>query len=283
MSFLRSERRGVQVHRLADLEETGLVQAVVSHRFGGVSQGPYRSLNLGFHVGDEEQRVRENRRRFLAALDLDPAAVVTAEQVHGDRIVRVTKEDGGRGALERGSAVRGADGLITDTPGLVLLALYADCVPIFLLDPLRPAIGLAHAGWRGTVLRVAEKTVAAMSREFGSDPGKCRAALGPSIGPCCYEVDDKVLQPLSEALPYWCQLVEPAVAGADPGAGRRTHLDLWTANARQLKEAGIPSANISVSRLCTSCQKDFFFSHRAEGGQTGRFGALLTLRKERAT
>jgi len=279
----------VQYHRLLALEKTGLVQAVISHRQGGISQGPFHSLNLGLRVGDEEELVLENRRRLLQALGLDLDAVVTAEQVHGDRIVRVGQKERGRGARSRETAIEGADGLITDEPGVVLLAFFADCVPIFLLDPERPAIGLAHAGWKGTVLGVAKKALAAMQREFGTDPRRCLAALGPSIGPCCYEVDEKVLRPLAEVYPYWRELVtlpeEPASArfhrGIPPVAegARRGHLDLWRANLRQLEEAGLRPENIAVEGICTSCQHEVYFSYRADHGRTGRFGAIFTLKE----
>ncbi|HEY3315259.1 MAG TPA: peptidoglycan editing factor PgeF, partial [Bacillota bacterium] len=173
---------------------------------------------------------------------------------------------------ERGTAIPGADALITDEPGLTLLIGCADCVPVYLVDPDLPSIGLAHAGWRGTVGRIAAKTLEAMAQAFGTRSGRVLAAIGPSIGSCCYEVDEAVAGPLREAFPEdWPLLLDP---GLRPG---RWQCDLWAANRTALIQAGVAADRIRVASLCTACNHETFFSHRASGGRAGRMAALLAL------
>ncbi|GAW92583.1 peptidoglycan editing factor PgeF [Calderihabitans maritimus] len=252
-------------------EETGLVISAFSTRVGGVSPEPYSTLNLGFHTADEPGNVLENRIRFSSSLGVSLESWVAANQVHGDRIATVGRRERGRGAKEFSSCIPDTDGLITREPGVALTTYYADCVPIYLLDLEKKAIGLSHAGWRGTVKRVAGKTVAAMEQAFGTRASSCLAAIGPSIGPCCYEVDGRVIEGFREVFPYWQDVVIPAGKG-------HWKLDLWETNRRMLVEAGVPEKNITVSGICTSCNRDLLFSYRAEKGLTGRMAAFLMLR-----
>ena len=173
----------------------------LSGRLGGVSEAPYDSLNLALHVGDEPEAVIVNRRRYLTALGLDAARLVTPEQVHGEAIARVTARDASRGALSYDDAIAATDALITDEEDLPLLLCFADCTPILFLDPVRRAVGIAHGGWKGTVRRIAAKTVRRMQDEFGSRVEDILVGIGPSIGPCCYEVGAEVAEQFRAAFP----------------------------------------------------------------------------------
>ena len=165
------------------------------------------------------------------------------------------------------------DALITDEPGLPLLLCFADCTPILLLDPAHRAVGIAHGGWKGTVRRIAAKTVLRMQREFGTRPEDVLAAIGPSIGPCCYEVGSEVERQFQEAFSG-----HEAALFSHPDAVGGTHLSLWAANCLQLEEIGVLREHIDEARTCTACHHEDFFSYRADGGQTGRLGAVIALR-----
>ncbi|HWJ02720.1 MAG TPA: peptidoglycan editing factor PgeF [Verrucomicrobiae bacterium] len=241
-----------------------------STRHGGVSSEPYADLNLGFHTGDVPEAVRENRLRFCNALGIDPVELVTAQQVHGDRVCLVTSELRGAGALDIEGAIPSTDAMITREKNLALMAFFADCVPILIYDPVGKAIGVAHAGWNGTIYQIGSKTIQAMAREFGTKPRNCLIAIGPSIGPCCYEVDALVIERVKQVFPYWQDLAE------DKGNGH-WNLDLWAANKQSLIKAGVPEDNISLSGMCTKCNGDMLFSYRGEKGITGRLAAVIKL------
>lgn len=260
--------RYFQFDRLAG--QPRLRHAVFS-RQGGVSAAPFTSLNLSVSVPDIKADVYTNRRRAYGLFGRDTDTVVHAHLVHGTEVARVTRANSG-------TWLSHVDALVTNEPGCALTMNYADCAPIVLHDPVRGAIGLGHAGWRGTVANVGEAMVAAMTAEFGSNPTDLHAAIGPAIGPCCYEVGPEVVAAVGAAfadatglLPY------PAENGRDPSANGRPHFDLPEANRRQLLAAGVPVDQIEMAGLCTACRTDLFFSHRAERGRTGRFGALIML------
>ena len=264
-----AEHPPVVLHRFRSLAQLDGVRHGVTTRAGGVSTGPFASLNLGLHVGDEPGAVLENRRRACAALGVEPGSLVAGAQVLGNAVAWVTGADRGRGALDPDDALPDTDALITDAPGVTLVAFSADCPLVALVDPGRRAIGLAHASRRGVLGRVAARTVRAMERLLGCEPADLAAAIGPSIGPCCYEVGDEVFDAARRALP-----------GAErffTRRGDRHHLDLWAATAGQLVEAGVPRQRIEVAGLCTCCHADEFFSYRAARGPTGRFALLLGL------
>lgn len=241
----------------------------ISTRYGGVSCGPFDSLNLGLHVEDDADRVRENRRRFCRGLGVEAQAAVTCQQVHGDRIVRVTAENKGAGFLDYENAIADTDALITNEKGLALMLFFADCTPILLADPVHRAVGLAHGGWKGTVSSIAAKAVAAMAREFGSRPADMLAAIGPSVGSCCYQVGDEVATRFREAFPDFVGEIL-----RDKGADG-TYLDLQLCNTRQLETAGLQAKNIANAHVCTACNSRQFFSYRAYNGKTGRIAALI--------
>jgi polyphenol oxidase len=209
---------------------------------------------------------RDRRWPALAALALAPERVRYARQVHGDVCLDAD-------APEAGPLVGTGDALLTRRRGQPLAIFTADCVPLVVVDPERPALGMAHAGWRGTVRGIAGRLVEALVERAGARADRMRAAIGPSIGPCCYEVDEPVIGPLRAAFPsVW----ERWAAPGDPGRPGRWWLDLWAANAEQLAAAGVPSAAILSPRLCTSCRRDLFFSYRREG-LAGRLATLAVL------
>ncbi len=260
--MLRHEIDGLVYYRCANLASYDEVLHGVFTRLGGVSPSPYDSLNMGHCVGDNHELVEANHDLIYQALDISRSDVATAHQVHGSRVALV-------GLRDRGQVIPATDALITDTPGVALLLRFADCLPVLLYDPVRHAIGLAHAGWKGTVKGIAAKTVSAMVEAYGSRPADIIAGLGPCIGPCCYQVGTEVIETVKANCSRWQGLLRPQGDGS-------VHFDLWEANRRQLAEGGV--GKIEVSQLCTACRTDEFFSHRAEGGRTGRFAVILGMR-----
>ena len=228
-----------------------------STRLGGVSQGPYATLNIGQTSADVPRRVHENRVRLSRELGLPLHRTLNME--HGAHVVRVDASP---------PPVRTGDACISNRPGVAMMLTTADCVPVFYHDPRRGAVGLAHAGWRGTVAGVAATTVDAMVREFGCRPEDLQVVVGPAIGPCCFEVDEDVADPFRRKFP-----------GKDLVAGRvnKFTVDLWRANLHVLVDAGVPEEQICLSRLCTSCREDLFFSFRRDRKLTGRMAAVIGL------
>jgi polyphenol oxidase len=245
------ERKGSlfigRFHRWFDAP--GLVHGF-STRVGGASAPPYDSLNLGRNTDDLPESVRENLARFCRAAGIGAERIAYTKQVHGDAVGVVC----GPGVHDE------TDALVTDAPGLALSVQVADCVPVFLFDPVRRAVGIAHAGWKGSALGIAGATVRRMAEAFGSRPGNLQAGIGPSIGPCCYEVG-------------------PEVAERFPAAYLNGNkLDLWRYNEDLLIRSGVPAGAVHVSRLCTCCQAVWFFSHRGSGGKTGRMLGIIGIK-----
>lgn len=256
--------------RFRSLEVDGLVHAVTT-RAGGVSPAPMDTLNMSWARPDDPANVLENRRRVCAALEIPIERVVQAGQIHDVGVRVVGAEDAGRGASTRASVLPPHDGLITDVPELYLFACFADCVPLLFFDPRRPAVGVAHAGWRGTMLGMGSEMVHAFATHFGTPAAELRVVIGPSIGPCCYQVGPDVIDAARSALPGEDLLFSHA-------QGDTAHLDLWQANRAFLLKAGVLHEHIQTSSLCTMHHASDFFSHRASGGDTGRFAAIIGLR-----
>lgn len=271
MSFvLRHMRDNLWSGRLDIFPEDRIVHGF-SARQGGVSPAPFDTLNMALHVGDDPAHVWENRRRYLAALGLDAERICTIRQVHGTEIVRAFRRDAGRGARDYADALADADAVVTNDSGVTLLLCYADCVPVLLYDPVHNAAGLVHAGWKGTVQRIAAKTVKRMGEEFGTSPSEVLAGIGPSIGAGCYTVGAEVAERFrAEFSAHAAELVQVQ--------DEEIHLDLWAANSIQLVEAGVLADNIDRAGICTSCDRSFFYSYRAAGGRTGRLAAVMELR-----
>lgn len=239
----------------------GLCHAVTT-RDGGVSQGEFASLNLAFHVGDDAEAVRENRRALGLALGYDPAALVAAQQVHGVDCRIVTGVERGHGAFNGAGALADCDALVVSEPDIPVLIMVADCAPILLVDPVKKVLAAVHAGWRGAVGDIAANAVEMMVREFGSELGDITAGIGPCLCVECLEVGEEV-------------------AAQVPGAGvvRRAdwvkpHLDLRAIIHEDIAGAGVSPGQIETMPHCPRCQNERFFSHRGQGGQAGRFGLV---------
>lgn len=249
----------------------------VSTRIGGYSKKPFDSLNLGLHVGDNVDDVIINREKFIRSLGYELEDIVTPNQIHGENIFRAEESHRGRGSHNYNDSIPQTDALITNVPNLPLMLCFADCVPILFADTKNRAVGIAHGGWKGTMMKIAAKTFIAMRDNFGTKPEHCLVGIAPSIGACCYEVGDNVIAACREVFPAQ---VDELIINRDG----RSYLDLWAANRIQLVEVGIPSKNIDVARECTCCTDNFYFSYRAarknNQQETGRIGALIALKGE---
>ena len=241
-------------HPIQELEATGDITAGVSLRHGGVSRSPYASLNLAEHVDDDPNAVAANREIFFQKTGLTDLRY--CRQVHGTDVINGTDLP-----PPIPTQPPEADALVTDQREVTLGIFTADCVPIFILDVATPAIGIAHAGWRGTFARIAVNTLAQMKTLFGTVAANCQIHLGPSIQKCCYTVSTALLTQFTNRF------------GDTVGSG--TNLNLQLANVNQLIQVGVPAAAISVSPFCTACRTDLFYSHRAEDGQTGRMLSFI--------
>jgi purine-nucleoside/S-methyl-5'-thioadenosine phosphorylase / adenosine deaminase len=286
---------GIRVKPLTILQSESLARIpwllhAFSTRLGGSSRIYGGALNLGFTKQDSRIAVERNRRAFLRKLGTvengHPWPLITLRQIHSD-IVHCVK------AVPKETVA--ADGLITRTPGIVLAILTADCIPVILADTKRPAIGVFHAGWRGTLKRIVEKGVGEMRRCFGTQPRDLKVAIGPGIHSCCYEVGAEVRERFESQFEYAAGLFREAkesdpirekypllfLSARAPGHSelpKKIFLDLVEANRKQLIAAGVSAKNISSSPLCTTCRTDLLFSHRAEGGMTARLMAAAAIR-----
>lgn len=247
------------IYQFKNLSQFSEITHFVSTRLGGVSSPSYNSLNLGFKVGDRKQNVLQNRKLLSTDLNIRLDGFTTAQQVHGDNIAVVTEKMRGQGATDYKTAIPATDALITNIPGICLMVTVADCVPIILYDLKKTAIGAVHAGWKGTLKLIAQNTVNLLKKEFGTTTKDLIVGIGPSTGPCCYEV------------------------------APNTHFNLWRANKDQLIKSGVREENIEIAEICTKCRVDQFFSARAareeaahgnaSKGKTGRFGAGIMIKR----
>ncbi len=263
----------VPLLRFPVLEETGVVEHCFTTRLGGVSEGIYTSMNLSFTRGDKEEAVQENYGRIAQCMGASKDAFVCSDQTHTTNIKKATKEDAGCG-VTRPKTYQDVDGLITNVPGLVLSTFFADCVPLYFVDPVHRAIGMSHSGWRGTVGRMGRATILAMGQEYGTKPEDLICAIGPSICKDCYEVSEDV----AEAFAAEFKGQEEKILEAK-GNGKY-QLDLWKANEIVLLEAGVKKSHLAVTNLCTCCNPELLFSHRASHGKRGNLGAFLRLKEE---
>lgn len=291
MSFFYEEKEGVLLLRCRELLEAGAVHAF-STRIGGVSEGPFESLNLGLSRGDVPEAVEENYNRFLKAVGAK-APVCRVRQVHGKIVHEAPERDARKvfeiSALFGGLPPRDGDGLMTDRAEVPLMVYYADCMPILLFDPVRRVCAAVHSGWRGTVLRIAGEAVRRMTERYGSAPGNILAAVGPSAGPFRYEVSEEVaaqfMTEFGEKSGVVLRRAEEA-RGRYPGlveseAFVRPHVDLWRAALCALVEAGVPENQVFISGICTVSEPERYFSHRVMGDRRGNGGAVILLKEER--
>ncbi|BCG60228.1 peptidoglycan editing factor PgeF [Paenibacillus sp. URB8-2] len=253
------------------------ITAGFTGRTGGAGRAPYESLNCAFHVGDIPEDVIKNRKMVAESLGFALEDWTCGEQVHGAEIAVVTADDKGRGSLDRSSAFVDTDGLLTDVPGVLLVSFYADCVPLFFHDPVAGAVGLAHAGWKGTVAEIALAMVRRMEDVYGSRKENIRGAIGPSIGACCYEVDDFVMDRVRSLEDSLVREQESAESLYSPSTAHisKMMLNLKELNRRIMIKAGILPTHIECTTWCTSCSHDLFFSYRKENGVTGRMASWI--------
>lgn len=257
-------QNGIVYFQFESFLEDGRLQHAIFSRQGGLSPAPFHSLNLSISVKDEPANVFANRRRAYGLFGRENETAVHAHLVHSDTVTRVTQAN-------NGEYTPLTDGLITNEPGCALTMNFADCAPILLYDPVQQAIGLGHAGWKGAVVDLPGAMVRAMGREFGTKPADVLAGIGPCIGWAQYEVDEPLVGEVKAAFVDWEGLLRRP-AGSGNG---RYHFDLPAANQIRLQQAGV--TQIELSGLCTAERTDLFFSHRAEKGKTGRFGAIFVL------
>ena len=253
------------------LTETGIVKHCFTTRMGGVSKGIFSSMNLSFTRGDEKEDVMENYKRLAEALGVSLENFVFTDQTHTTNVLQVTEKDAGKGIL-RERDYQDVDGLITNVRGLVLSTFFADCVPLYFVDPVHEAIGMSHSGWRGTVRRMGKATIEAMEQAFGTKPSDLICAIGPSICQDCYEVSEDVAEEFKSAFPGYEREIL-----LEKGNGKY-QLDLWKANEIVLEDAGVEKEHIAVTNLCTCCNPKLLFSHRASHGKRGNLGGFLCLK-----
>ncbi len=268
-NWYRVESNGIRFYQAWNLHAAELVRHGFSARPGGVSGEPYDTLNLGLHTQDDPENVIRNRRAFAEALGDDATSIVVPAQAHSSNVVRVGAQEVGSGALGHATAIPDTDALITNARGVTLALHFADCVPVFLVDPVNKAVGLVHAGWKGTAAGIAREAIGAMRRDFGTNPRELHAAVGPAICRHCYDVGEDVAGELFAAFPHDERVVRQS-------GSSKWRADLKTANLILLVNAGLDAGNIAVSDKCTSCSRDEFFSYRRDG-ETGRMGAWMRL------
>ena len=266
------ENKGVTWLTYPAFEQFADIVHGFSTRLGGVSEGIYASMNLSFTRGDKDAAVYENYRRFAAALGFSERDIVTSDQTHTANVRIVTDEDRGNG-ITKPRPYTDVDGMITNVRGLVLATFYADCVPLYFVDPVHHAIGLSHSGWRGTVAKIGAVTIQKMQETYGTDPADVYAAIGPSICQECYEVSEDVILEFQKSFApeHWEKLFYKKENG-------KYQLNLWEANKIIFTEAGITEKHISMPGICTCCNPEFLFSHRASHGKRGNLGAFLGLK-----
>lgn len=268
----RNVCNGVEYLTFPSLEETGAVNHLFSTRLGGVSEGIFSSMNLSYTRGDKKEAVDENFQRIAGIMGGMVSDFVLSDQTHTTNIREVTAKDKGKGVV-KARDYKEIDGLITNEKGIILATFYADCVPLFLVDKKHWAIGLSHSGWRGTVGKMGECTLLAMEAAYGTKPEDVTVGIGPSICKECYEVGDEVADAFAEAFPKkWL----PEILFSKGGG--KYFLDLWKANYYVFVMAGVPEKQIAVTDICTCCNPDYLFSHRASKGKRGNLGAFLCLK-----
>lgn len=252
------------------LEKQDWINHCFTTRMGGVSQGIFSTLNLSFTRGDKQEAVEKNFQRLAEAMGVEYEKFVFSDQTHTNNVKKITNQDAGNGLI-REKNFFDVDGMITNEPGLVLSTFYADCVPLYFVDPVHKAIGLSHSGWRGTVGRIGEVTIKAMQQEYGSRPEDLLCAIGPSICQDCYEISEDV------AMEFQKEFTDKAKEILIDKENGKYQLDLWRANEIILEEAGVKKENIATTNICTCCNSEYLFSHRASSGKRGNLGAFLVI------
>ncbi len=253
------------------LSEIDFIRHAFSTRLGGVSEGEFTSMNLSFGRGDSDENVTDNYKRICKAVGFEFESLTASAQVHETVVRKVTKKNRGVG-IYKPKDMLSVDALITNDPDVTLVTYYADCTPVFFVDTVNKAIGLAHAGWRGTVGEISSKVVESMHREFGTKPKDLVCAVGPVIGKCCYEVSADCAQHFINLFGNDSPVI---TKGEKPD---KFMVDLALANKTLLVRSGVREENIAVSDLCTQCNSDLLWSHRATQGKRGTMSAFMSLK-----
>ncbi|UCH08235.1 MAG: peptidoglycan editing factor PgeF [Deltaproteobacteria bacterium] len=269
--MIKEEKGLLMVLSFENLAKRKNIRHFISTRLGGHSNSPYNSLNLGLHVGDNPDKVLKNRKRLAEAIGIPLDQFTIAKQIHSGTVTVISEAMKGRGSTNHEDAVEATDAMVTDVPGICLIILVADCVPMLFFDPARNVIAAAHAGWRGTLQSIALHTVRAMKKHFGCSPHDILVGMGPSIGPCCYEVGPEVIARVKAMFPSYQHCIRRE---SKDGKG---YMNLQKANRDQLVRAGIRRENIETANQCTSHNAHIFFSYRHQHGETGRFGAGICM------
>lgn len=249
------------------LEETGIVHHGFSTKLGGVSKGCWATMNISTTRGDDPEDVEENQRRIARAIGVKPEDMTFTNQTHTTNVAVVRAENKGRRFME-------TDGMITNVPGICLVTFYADCVPLLFLDPVKKVVASSHSGWRGTVNRMGQVTVEKMQKEFGCDPKNILACVGPSICQECYEVSEDVIDMFRAN--FRESEYDRLFYAKENG---KFQLDLWKANELVLTDAGIRPEHMAVTNVCTCCNPELLFSHRASKGKRGNLAAFIALKE----
>ena len=285
------ENKEMAYFTFSGLERTGIVEHFFSTRYGGVSSDYLYSLNFSYSQGDSAENVDENFRRAAAHLHMTSSDIVCSQQTHTTNVRKVTADDKGKG-VTRGRDYEDIDGLITNERGIILGTFFADCLPLFIVDTKNKAIGLAHSGWRGTVGKMGKVTLDKMRQEYGTEPEHVTVAIAPSICQNCYEVSEDVALAFRNAfvkddakaeeylrrycVSYTQQDLDNCLLYQKENG--KYQLNLWYANFRVFRDAGVPDENIEVTDVCTCCNPDVLFSHRATMGKRGNLGAFFMLK-----
>ena len=254
---------------IPDFEKTNLVKHCFTTRIGGLSTAPYDSMNLGKNTLDEYESVYQNYETIFNTLKVDLDKIVVSAQTHTDNIYCIEEDDPIIGKI-KDTPLREIDGLITDVKGLTLVTYYADCTPLYFLDPKVEVIALAHSGWRGTVKKIGAKVIDILVNNYECKKDDILVAIGPCIGKCCYEVDNPVIENFRDTFgigDYYTHTYRD-----------KYQLDLTKANEKVLLDAGIPYNNITSANICTHCNHEYFYSYRRDKGRTGRMTAILSLK-----
>lgn len=267
------QRGGLNLYQFSNLGRYGEISHFITSREGGFSKGPFKSLNTGFHVGDNDWDVLQNRKKLAHMLGCDLGNFTFASQTHSSNLAIIDVCKKGKGSTDFETAIANTDGMITGVPGIYICIQVADCVPILLYDPRQKVVAAVHAGWRGTVRRITEAAVKMMMHTFQSQPSDIIAGIGPSNGPCCYEVGEDVHHEVCKCLDNHKDVIKPA---DKPG---KYYFDQWRANYLQLRNWGIPEENIETAGICSQCHSETFFSARKDEGVTGRTTAGIMLKK----
>jgi len=255
-----------------NLSKYKMIYHFVSTRIGGVSSFPYESLNLGFHVGDDPENVIKNRELLALALGIPLNNFTVAKQIHDGNVKIVTEQEKGFGIFSHDNAIDATDAMVTNVQNICLMVLLADCVPILFLDPKKKVIGVAHAGWKGTLKLVAQNTINVMKEKFGCSTVDILVGIGPSIGPCHYEVGPEVISQVEKIF----HTKKGLIFNESPDG--KGYFNLWEANRKQILLSGVPANNIETAEICTYCNSALFFSERYQKGKTGRFGAGIMIK-----